>query len=102
MFKLRISVLVLVGLLLASGLQSGWAAGDREAELLGVLKSDASFKEKSDACRQLGQVGTKDSIATLAGLLGDEKLSHMARIMRSNESRLSSGIRAPHGDAFNS
>ncbi len=80
MFKLRISVLLLVGFLLAAGLQSSWGAAEgREAELIGVLESDASFKEKSDACRELGMIGTKDSVAPLVKLLGDEKLSHMAR-----------------------
>ncbi|MHC4214624.1 MAG: HEAT repeat domain-containing protein [Planctomycetota bacterium] len=80
MFKLRISVLLLAGLFLAEGVQSSWgAAKGREAKLIGVLESDASFKEKSDACRELGMIGTKDSIAVLAKFLGDEKLSHMAR-----------------------
>ena len=80
MFKLRISYLFLVGLLLAAGVQSSLgAAKGREAKLIGVLESDASFKEKSDACRELGMIGTKDSIAPLVKLLGDEKLSHMAR-----------------------
>ncbi len=80
MFKLRISVLLLVGLFLAAGLQSSLGAAEgREAKLIGVLESDASFKEKSDACLELGMIGTKDSIAPLVKLLGDEKLSHMAR-----------------------
>ncbi len=50
-----------------------------ESKLIAVLKSDASPKEKMDACRQLGVVGTKEAVPTLAALLGDEKLSHMAR-----------------------
>jgi HEAT repeat protein len=52
---------------------------DREAKLIGVLKSDAPLKAKADACRELSLVGTKDSVAPLAALLGDEKLSHLAR-----------------------
>jgi HEAT repeat protein len=32
-----------------------------------------------DACRGLAVVGTKDAVPVLAALLGDEKLSHMAR-----------------------
>ncbi len=51
----------------------------QEAELLQVLRSDTSVQEKSTACRQLARVATKDSVATLAGLLSDETLSHMAR-----------------------
>jgi len=47
--------------------------------LVGVLKSDAPLKDKMDACRLLSIVGTKDAIAPLAALLGDEQLSHMAR-----------------------
>jgi HEAT repeat protein len=48
-------------------------------KLIAVLKSDAPHKEKADACRLLALVGTKDAVAPLAALLGDEKLSHMAR-----------------------
>jgi HEAT repeat protein len=50
-----------------------------EDRLIAVLKSDAPHKEKADACRQLGIIGTKDAVAPLAALLDDEKLSHMAR-----------------------
>jgi len=50
-----------------------------EGKLIAVLKSDASHKEKADACRQLAIIGTKNAVAPLAALLGDEKLSHMAR-----------------------
>jgi len=51
----------------------------QEAELLTVLRSDATLQEKSAACRQLARVATKKAVPTLAALLGDEKLSHMAR-----------------------
>ncbi len=51
-----------------------------EGKLIAILKSDdASRKEKADACRQLSIIGTKKAVAPLAALLGDEKLSHMAR-----------------------
>ncbi len=50
-----------------------------EAQLIAVLKSDATQKEKADACRELARVATKQSVPALAALLGDEKLSHMAR-----------------------
>jgi len=52
----------------------------REDALLAVLaKPDAELKAKMDACRELGHVGTKKAVPVLAGLLGQEKLSHMAR-----------------------
>jgi len=54
-------------------------ADEREQKLIAVLKSDAPLKDKADACRVLSLVGTKDSVAPLAALLGDEKLSHLAR-----------------------
>jgi HEAT repeat protein len=55
------------------------ATKEQEAKLIAVLTSDASQKEKVDACRQLAVIGTKDAVAPLAALLADEKLSHMAR-----------------------
>ena len=51
----------------------------QEAKLLAVLQSDAAVEEKSAACRELARVATKASVPVLASLLGDEKLSHMAR-----------------------
>lgn len=48
-------------------------------KLVAVLKSEAPQKEKADACRELARLGTKDAVPALAALLGDEKLSHMAR-----------------------
>ncbi|MCX7885713.1 MAG: HEAT repeat domain-containing protein [Verrucomicrobiae bacterium] len=56
------------------------AAFGGEAELLAILKSEtASRFEKSDACRQLAIIGTKAAVPTLAALLTNEELSHMAR-----------------------
>jgi len=52
---------------------------DQEVKLIAVLKSDAPQKEKADACRELARIGTKDAVAPLAALLGDEMLGHMAR-----------------------
>lgn len=46
-------------------------------ELIAILKT--SHKAKVDACRRLAVVGTKEAVPTLAALLSDEKLSHMAR-----------------------
>ena len=51
----------------------------QEAKLIAVLKSGATQEEKAAACRQLARVATKQSVPVLASLLGDEKLSHMAR-----------------------
>lgn len=48
-------------------------------ELIATLKSDASQKDKADACRELARVGTKEAVPVLASLLADEKLAHMAR-----------------------
>ncbi len=58
---------------------NGQATAGAEAKLIAVLKSDAPQKEKADACRELAHVGTKEAVPALAALLGDEKLSHMAR-----------------------
>ena len=55
------------------------ATADQEKKLVAVLKSDATQKEKADACRELARIGNKDAVAPLAALLADEKLSHMAR-----------------------
>ncbi len=79
----RIHTLLVAALLTASAmpaLAQTVAAKQDEAKLIATLKSpDASQKAKIDACRQLAIIGGKDSIAPLAALLGDEKLSHMAR-----------------------
>jgi HEAT repeat protein len=52
---------------------------EQVAKLCAVLSSDSPQKDKADACRELARIGTKDAVAPLADLLGDEKLSHMAR-----------------------
>ena len=50
-----------------------------QGQLIAVLKSDAPFEGKSQACRDLAVVGNKEAVPVLAGLLADEKLAHMAR-----------------------
>jgi len=50
-----------------------------EDRLLAVLRTDASRDAKDAVCRVLRTIGTVASIPTLAALLPDEKLSHMAR-----------------------
>ena len=54
-------------------------ASAQDANPISVLKSDASFREKAEACRALVLKGDRDAVPALAALLGDEKLSHMAR-----------------------
>jgi HEAT repeat protein len=51
----------------------------REDHLLAILRSDAPTREKSDACRELARIGTREAVPVLAPLLADEKLSDMAR-----------------------
>ncbi len=84
MRRTKVSLASVAALLLAGGATSGGEdskapARSRESELLAVLKSSASEKDKADACLELSRIGTKDSVAPLAALLGDEKLAHMAR-----------------------
>jgi HEAT repeat protein len=82
MFKSRIHTILIIALLLAGAVRlpaQTVPAKSEEGKLIAVLRSDASHKEKVDACRGLALIGTKKSIAPLAALLGDEKLSHMAR-----------------------
>jgi HEAT repeat protein len=63
----------------SSGQDAAKPAGGTEAELIAVLKSNASREAKADACRKLSLVGTRESVPALAALLGDEALGHMAR-----------------------
>lgn len=73
-----VAALLLAGTVQLFGQTVPPATKEQEAKLIAVLTSDASQKEKVDACRQLAVIGTKDAVAPLAALLGDEKLSHMA------------------------
>lgn len=50
-----------------------------EQACLSILRSDAGLEQKARACQQLSIVGTRQSVATLAGLLDDERLSDYAR-----------------------
>jgi hypothetical protein len=61
------------------GAESRESMAAKALKLGEVLKSSADEKAKADACRELARIGTKDSVAPLASLLGDEKLNHMAR-----------------------
>ena len=48
-------------------------------QLLRVLQSDVSRKEKADACRELAVIGNSKAVPVIVGLLANEELSHMAR-----------------------
>jgi HEAT repeat protein len=50
-----------------------------EVRLAAVLDTDAPHCAKDFVCRTLSLIGTAESVPALAKLLGDEKLSHMAR-----------------------
>ena len=63
----------------ASGQTVPPATKEQVDKFIAVLESDAPQKQKVDACRGLGLVGTKDAVPVLAAMLGDEKFSHMAR-----------------------
>jgi HEAT repeat protein len=84
MRRTKVSLACLAALWLVGGAAFGGqdakeAAKGRESELLAVLKSSSSEKDKADACLELARIGTKASVAPLAALLSDEKLAHMAR-----------------------
>ena len=50
-----------------------------EVRLAAVLTTDVPYDAKQFVCRKLMIVGTAASVPTLAGVLTDKKLSHMAR-----------------------
>jgi hypothetical protein len=55
------------------------ARTDLENRLAAVLKTDVSRDAKDFACRKLMIIGTAASVPTLASLLSDNDLAHMAR-----------------------
>jgi len=83
MLKLKIHIILIIALLLSGAVQlSAQTVPPKadEGKLIAVLKSsDATHKEKVDACRGLALIATENAVAPLAALLSDEKLSHMAR-----------------------
>ena len=74
-----VAAVLFCGAVRSSGQTVPPATKEEEAKLLNVLKSAAPQKDKVDACRQLGVIGTKDAVPVLAAMLADEKLSHNAR-----------------------
>jgi len=61
------------------GSESKASASEQEAKVIAVLNSNATPLEKAEACRELARIGTRAAVKPLSELLGDEKLSHMAR-----------------------
>ncbi|MEI6606884.1 MAG: HEAT repeat domain-containing protein [Verrucomicrobiota bacterium] len=55
------------------------ARKELEARLIAALKAEAPRAAKDVICRALKTIGTAAAVPALAPLLGDEKLSHMAR-----------------------
>ncbi len=74
MGNITLSLTLAAAMLLTSAVR-----GADEAQLIAVLQSSATQFEKATACRELAHVGTGKAVPALAALLGDEKLSHMAR-----------------------
>lgn len=68
---------ILPTLIMTVSLVLGAAA--EKSDPLAVLKSDAPYKDKADACRQLARTGGRDAVPVLAPMLLDEKTSHIAR-----------------------
>lgn len=83
MSKSKIHLILIVTFLLACAAQTlGQTVppASDEPKLIAALKDpSAPLKDRIDACRQLAIMGSRDSIAPLAALLTDERLSHMAR-----------------------
>jgi len=83
MLKSKIHIILIIALLLAGAVRlSAQTVPPKadEGKLIAVIKSsDATHKEKVDACRGLALIATDKAIAPLVALLSDEKLSHMAR-----------------------
>jgi len=77
--KLTITLLIVACLATTSSTFAADAKPSTDT-LIAVLKStDASLKDKNDACRELATIGDPKAIPVLVSLLDDEKMSHMAR-----------------------
>ncbi|MCX6875342.1 MAG: HEAT repeat domain-containing protein [Verrucomicrobia bacterium] len=77
--KLKLTLMVA---LWCGGIHSSFGqapATGQEAKLIAILKSNAEYNAKAEACRDLAIIGTADAVPALAALLADEKLAHMAR-----------------------
>ncbi len=75
------TLFVLTPTCVAAQAASSATSGSTEREqLAAVLGSDGSYADKLAACKRLALIGDESSVAALATLLGDEQLSHAARI----------------------
>ncbi len=80
--------IIIAGTLFVWGPAGTWAQENSSAsptstekeQLTALLASDGSYAEKLSACKRLALIGDKSSVAALAALLADEKLSLAARI----------------------
>ena len=72
--------MLLVAALLCGGLHSSLAqtAGkEEETKWIEVLKSNAEFTAKADACRELGRVGTAEDVADMVVFLLGRRSSYL-------------------------
>ncbi len=74
-----VAVLSVLGALWAT-MGEGVAADTEPQALAAVLTSDASYMEKLQACKRLGEIGGRGAVDALVPLLAEEPLSHAARI----------------------
>lgn len=79
MFKPRIHTVLVITLLLAGIVTVSAQTVPPKSDEGKLIDAIRYHKGKVDACRGLALIGTKQSIPTLAALLGNEQLSHMAR-----------------------
>jgi HEAT repeat protein len=61
-------------------LMSATGYSDEASDLHALLNSDASLHDKGVACRRLAFIGNEESVPILEKLLGNEELSHLARV----------------------
>ena len=60
--------------------EPGNSSGEKEAEFIAVLRSDAPAAQKAITCKQLAIYGSSAAVSDLAKLLPDPQLSSWARI----------------------
>ena len=79
--KIRYSLNPIISAILLVALSfTALGSTERTRELIQVLQSSsASVSQKAIACRELGEVGTKEAVPALASLLDHELLNAYAR-----------------------
>ena len=70
---------ILAGCALTAGAAAGGGDLEKTQKLVAVLQSQAPLFDKARACQRLGEIGSKEAVPALAGLLADEHLSAYAR-----------------------